>query len=67
MTHKVWREVETALRESGLPWSIKNGKRHHHVFVNDRRVGVMSFGSNVGRDAKNLIARIQRLAQKAAK
>lgn len=64
MTAKVYREVEDVLRSSGLLWRISPGKKHHHVYLAGRMIGVMSFGSHAGRDAKMIATRVRRILER---
>lgn len=64
MTAKVYREVEDVLRSSGLPWKIAHSKKHHHVYLAGRMIGVMSYGSHPGRDAKMIATRVRRILER---
>lgn len=61
---KVYREVEDVLRSSGLPWLIAKGKKHHHIYLDGRMIGVMSYGSQKERDAKMISNRVRRMLER---
>lgn len=43
--HQRMAELRRLLAETGLPWSIKGGRRHAKVTIDGELVGVISFGS----------------------
>jgi len=52
------------LDESGIPWRLETGGRHHKLFIDDRMVCVLplSGGTNkpLGRQNKNSLASVRR-------
>lgn len=54
-------EIIQALRDTGLPWEVKDGKKHHKIILRDRLVAVYSRTRDSSpRGAKNVIACIRR-------
>lgn len=44
MKKSLKRAVETALRATGLQWSIEPGKKHNKVYLADRFIGILPHG-----------------------
>lgn len=62
---KVSREILDALRETGLPFEVRDGGKHLKLYMNEKMIGVVSkrpdnFGT---RGNRNTIARIKRWAK----
>jgi len=62
---KVVRMAEAVLRETGLPYEIVPGKKHHKIMLAGRCVSVVSRG--VTRDQGRLWANFRATIQRAAK
>lgn len=60
-------EVRELLAESGLPWRMENGKRHHKFFLGEKLAVVMPHGGGrgVGRTQLNVMATLRRKIQAA--
>lgn len=52
---KTEREIEDALRATGLPFEIRNGKKHKKVFLAGKLISVFSHG-NSARDTDRLMS-----------
>lgn len=60
--------VLKALNDTGLPWTITNGKRHKHIRLNGALVGILPLGNYPERSpnsTKNVVAHIRRAAKEA--
>lgn len=57
--------IKKALEETGLPWDISPGRRHLHVRLAGKLVGIMPRGSGneSGRAVLNLRSQIRRAAK----
>jgi hypothetical protein len=58
--------VREALDETGLPWAIVPGKKHHQIRLKGRLVGILPHGplrAANARGVKNLVAHIRRAAK----
>lgn len=68
MSKSRWRippEVKAALNATGLPWAVEMGKRHAHIRLAGKMVGVLSMGQpdeTFGR-SMNILAHIRRCAK----
>lgn len=61
---RIQREVETALKATGLDWEIKKGGHHRKVFLAGKMIGVLCNAPGVGRDSKQVLSSIrQRLRE----
>lgn len=64
---KIPKDVEAALLATGRPWSIKLGKRHLKLMMDERLVGILPRGHSdraVGvRSELNVISQIRRAAK----
>lgn len=59
------KDIEELLNSSGVPWHVKEGRRHLHVVVAGRLVGVLPKGHQSqwdtnGRGHRNVVAQIRR-------
>ena len=59
-TDKVHREAVELLRSTGRPWELRHGKRHVHVILDGRMIGVLCSYSGKGRDTTMIRAAIRR-------
>ena len=62
-------DIEAVLQESGLPWRIEKGARHHKVIVGTQFAGILprgntGYSNKAGRAHKNIIAQIRRAIRK---
>jgi hypothetical protein len=58
--------IETALQDTGLPFEVVRGSRHHHIRVAGRLVGILpTHGSAEAspRALRNTVAQIRRAAR----
>lgn len=59
-------KLRKALDETGLPWTIELGSRHHHLRLAGRLVCVLPLGGTTDRDphaTRNTIAQVRRAAR----
>lgn len=67
MGNRSERHIVQALDATGLPWAITTGKKHRHIRLSGRLVGVLPHkGGNGDADQharKNVIGQIRRAAQ----
>ena len=69
MSGKPRRAIEKALRETGLPWCIEIGSKHHHVRLNGELIAIMpragyGNGGDNGRKLQSVINRIRARSRK---
>jgi hypothetical protein len=59
------KEILPDLRATGLPWSIKRGKRHLKIIVGGKFVGILPLDGKTGqpRELRNLRSQIRRAAK----
>lgn len=58
--------IHSALIETGLPWTIENGKKHQKIYLQGILVGVLSHGSHYDDGwvaIKNIVSQIRRAAK----
>lgn len=57
--------IEQALNDTGMPWDIEQGKKHHHIRINGKLVGILPMGSKAAetRTIKNCISQIKKAAK----
>jgi hypothetical protein len=62
MNREITKRVEAILDETGLEWTIENGKKHKKIFLGGRFIGCLSQGSKVPgfRSVDNIISNIRR-------
>lgn len=62
---RIHPQVADALAATGLPWFVKNKKRHLMLYVNGRAVGVLDRNGTEGspRGVRNMVAAIARAAR----
>lgn len=62
---KLPRGLKEALDETGVPWTIERGKRHYHIRMDGRLVGVIGLSTSeiASRATKNIIAQARRVAR----
>lgn len=64
MSGRLHRMIRSALEGTGLDWAITDGRRHHQVIIEGKRVMVFSTGCHPGKDIDKLKSAIRR-AQEA--
>lgn len=62
MCHKLIKEVECALRLTGLRWEIEDGKKHRIVRIEGFKICVFSVAA--GKDVENVKREIKRFCRK---
>lgn len=58
--------IQSALLNTGLPWTIKNGKKHQKIFLGGILVGVISHSAHYDGEwvaIKNIVGQIRRKAK----
>lgn len=62
---RIQPEVKAALEQTGLPWSLTEGRKHVQIRLNGHLAGIIARGSGSvdGRAMKNCIAQIRRKAK----
>ncbi len=63
---KLPAKIEAALEETGLPWSVERGGKHHKLRVAGRLAGVLPYGSGAEtyqRTLLNTVSQIRRVAR----
>lgn len=65
MKFRLPKEMRDTLDETGFPWTIETGKRHHIVRLNGRHVCILPFNGvyDSDRTMKNGLANIRRAAR----
>jgi hypothetical protein len=63
MSRLVPKEIRRILDEAGVPWDLREGGKHRHLYVCGERVCVFPRGAQVrdaGRTLHNTIAEVRR-------
>jgi hypothetical protein len=63
---KLDRKTKQALEETGLPWSVEDGSKHHKIRLNGKLVGVFPYGKKTEASPcanNNIISNIRRAAR----
>lgn len=61
-------QIEAALEQSGLPWSIETGSKHRKLRVAGRLAGILPRGGHNEKDQRtvlNTVSQIRRVARDA--
>jgi len=60
-------KIHSALEESGLPWVIEEGRKHYHIRLNGRLIGILPKGKgpqeSSSRDILNTVSQIRRASK----
>lgn len=62
---KVPKQITSELSATGLPYSVRDGRKHNHIYLDGKLVGILPKGSRLheGRVMQNIIHQIRRAAR----
>lgn len=65
---RVPKQITSELAATRLPYSIVDGRKHKHIYLDGKMIGILPFGSKLheGRVLQNVIHQIRRAARRVA-